>query len=115
MKVSVFGLGLLALGAAACANGTGGAGSASTKDAAAGPAPKMSLDEALDDHRKVTLVDDETGEEKLICKRVVVTGDRFVRKTCATPKEWAQKKQDSRDELDGLKRTMDAKCPNQSC
>jgi len=53
---------------------------------------KMSLDEALDDHRSVTLLDDETGEKKLICKRVVVTGDRFVRKTCATPEEWAQKK-----------------------
>ena len=76
---------------------------------------KMSLDEALDDYKSVTLVDDETGEEKLVCKRVVVTGDRFVRKTCATPKEWAQKKRDSQDELDGLKRRMDAKCPPGVC
>ena len=75
---------------------------------------KMSLNAALDENRKVTLLDDESGEPKLVCKRVVVTGDRFVRKTCATPKEWAQKKQDSRDELDGIQRRMDAKCSSSS-
>lgn len=97
-----------ALFCAACA--TDSAAPPDEIDASASDTPKMSLDEALDDYNKVTLLDDETGEEKLICKRVVVTGDRFVRKTCATPKEWAQKKRDSQDELDGLKRRMDAKC-----
>ena len=115
MKVSVIGIGLFALASAACAGGPGAIEDASAKAAPVGQSPRMSLDEALDDNRKVTLLDDETGEEKLICKRVVVTGDRFVRKTCATPQEWAQKKQDSRDELDGMRRRMDAKCPYQSC
>lgn len=96
----------LLIGAGCAADGAQPMNAAAEEPAA----EKMSLDEALDDHKKVTLLDDETGEEKLICKRVVVTGDRFVRKTCATPKEWEQKKRDSQDELDGIKRRMDAKC-----
>jgi len=52
----------------------------------------MSLDAAINEYGKVTLLDDDSGEEKLVCKRVKVTGTRFAKKTCATPKEWVQMK-----------------------
>ena len=71
---------------------------ASSQETAPG-SEKMSLDAAVDEFGKVTLLDDETGKVKMVCKRVKQTGTRFGRKICGSPREWAQKKQDGRDGL----------------
>jgi hypothetical protein len=72
---------------------------------------KVSLDKSLDEHGTMTLLDDETGEEKMICKYTKTTGTRFGKKVCATPKEWEQKRKDSQEELARTQRNLDARCP----
>lgn len=74
---------------------------------------KQSLDKMLDENERVTLVDDETGETKLICRRVQPeTGTRLgSRKVCATKKQWDEMRVQSQDELDKAQRNMDASCP----
>ncbi|MCB2112951.1 MAG: hypothetical protein KDD85_05310 [Parvularculaceae bacterium] len=78
---------------------------------------KVSLDASLEEHGKMTLLDDETGEEKLICKYEKMTGSRFGRKVCATPREWEQKRIDSQENVRKTQRNMDARCPggSQAC
>ena len=73
---------------------------------------KVSLDKSLDEYGKVTVVDDKTGEEKIICKYQPVTGTRFGKKICATPSEWAERKRASRESLEHTQRNLDARCPS---
>ncbi len=72
---------------------------------------KVSLNASLEEYGKMTLLDDETGEEKIICKYQRVTGSRFGKKTCATPREWEQLRRDSRENTEETQRNMDARCP----
>lgn len=61
---------------------------AETPSAAAAQEP-VSVSKALDEQDSVELVDTETGETRLICKRVPTTGSRLgSQKVCATPKQW---------------------------
>jgi hypothetical protein len=76
---------------------------------------KVSLNKSLEEHGTMTLLDDETGEEKLVCKYIATTGTRFGRKICATPKEWEQKRKDSQEEVEKTQRNMDARCPGGNC
>jgi len=80
------------------------------QDAADGQ-DKVSLDASLEEYGKMTLLDDETGEEKIICKYQRVTGSRFGKKTCATPREWEQLRRDSRENTEKTQRNMNAGCP----
>lgn len=74
---------------------------------------KQSLDKLLDEHDQVTLVDDDTGDTKLVCRRVEPpTGSRLgSRKVCATVKEWRDMRDQAQDELDKTQRNLDASCP----
>ncbi|HNS87165.1 MAG TPA: hypothetical protein PKH09_09700 [Parvularculaceae bacterium] len=72
---------------------------------------KASLNASLEEYGKVTLLDDETGEEKIICKYEKTTGSRFGRKICATPREWDQKRIDSQENARKTQRSMNARCP----
>jgi len=72
---------------------------------------KVSLNESLEEYGKMTLLDDETGEEKIVCKYIKQTGTRFGKKVCATPFEWEQKRKESRRQVEGIQRNMNAKCP----
>ena len=72
---------------------------------------KVSLNKSLDEYGKMTLLDDETGEEKIICKYEKVTGSRFGKKVCATPREWEQKRVDSQENVRKTQRNMNAGCP----
>jgi len=67
---------------------------------------KMSLDAALDEHDKIIIVDDDTYEEKLICRRIEPpTGTRFGnRKLCATRKQWDAQAQKAEDTLNDIVR-----------
>lgn len=79
------------------------------------PEPKkQSLDALLDEHEKVTLLDDDTGEEKLICRRIEArTGSRLgSRKLCATRGEWREREKLAKGETDGIQRRMDGRCPS---
>ena len=69
---------------------------------------KQSLDKMLDEHDRVTLLDDDTGKEKLICRRIKPQiGTRLgARKVCATKKQWADSKQQSQDEINDFQRKM---------
>ncbi|MCA8890115.1 MAG: hypothetical protein KDA46_14870 [Parvularculaceae bacterium] len=80
---------------------------------AAEPDEKVSLDKSIDEYGEVTLLDDETGEEKLVCKYEKVTGSRFGTKVCATPKQWEQRRLDSRKEAEKTQRNMNAYSPNE--
>lgn len=82
--------------------------------AAEGESEKQSLDAMLDEHEKVTLLDDDTGETRLICRRVEArTGSRLgSRKLCATRKEWREREQIAKQEIDRQQRSMDASCPS---
>jgi len=80
------------------------------QDAADGQ-DKVSLDASLEEYGKMTLLDDETGEEKIICKYEKTTGSRFGRKICATPREWEQKRIDSQENARKTQRNMNAGCP----
>ena len=75
-------------------------------------AKKQSLDKMLDEHDKVTLVDDDTGEERLVCRRIKPPlGTRLgSRKICATQKQWEEEKRQSEQEIKGIQRNMDARC-----
>lgn len=73
---------------------------------------KVSLSKSLDEYGEMTLLDDDTGETKLICKYEKVTGSRFGKKICATPEEWENRRKGSREELAKTQRNMDARCPN---
>lgn len=74
---------------------------------------KQSLTKMLDENEKVTLVDDDTGETKLVCRRIKPrTGTRLgTRKLCATKKQWREQEVAAQKELDKTQRTMNAKCP----
>lgn len=67
----------------------------------------------LDEHEKVTLVDDDTGETKLVCRRIKPrTGTRLgTRKLCATRKQWREQEVEAQKELDRTQRNMNAACP----
>jgi hypothetical protein len=80
---------------------------------AAGQEEKQSLDKLLDENEKVTLVDDETGETKLVCRRIKPrTGTRLGdRKLCATKKQWRETEIVAQKELDKTQRNMNAACP----
>jgi len=73
---------------------------------------KVSLNNSLEEHGEMTLLDDETGEEKMICKYMKTTGSRFGNKVCATPKEWEQKRIDSQENVRKTQRNMNAGCPS---
>lgn len=79
----------------------------------AGQEEKQSLDKLLDENQKVTLVDDETGETKLVCRRMKPrTGTRLGdRKLCATKKQWRETEIEAQKELDKTQRNMNAACP----
>ena len=81
MKRIIFAAVLALIGCAGCATGTDTPQSqaASSQETAPG-SEKMSLDAAVDEFGKVTLLDDETGKVKMVCKRVKQTGTRFGRK-----------------------------------
>jgi hypothetical protein len=73
---------------------------------------KVSLDKSLEEHGTMTLLDDKTGEEKMVCKYMKTTGSRFGKKVCATPREWEQKRIDSQENVRKTQRNMDARCPS---
>lgn len=74
---------------------------------------KQSLDKMLDEHDEVTLVDDDTGETKLVCRRLEPRiGTRLgARKVCATEKQWRDNELKAKGEVDKVQRNMDARCP----
>lgn len=73
---------------------------------------KQSLDALLDEHERVTLVDDDTGDTKLVCRRLKPrTGTRLgARKLCATEKQWREREVLAKEQIDEAQRNMDAKC-----
>lgn len=83
--------------------------------ASASAGEKMSLDEATDKYRTVTLVDDKTGKPKVICKRVKQPGTLFETKVCSTKEEWDAARRESKDKTDGIQRNMDARCGAAGC
>lgn len=74
---------------------------------------KQSLNKMLDENEKVTLVDDDTGDTRLVCRRIKPrTGTRLgSRKLCATEKQWRDREVLAKDEVDEVQRSMNAKCP----
>lgn len=68
---------------------------------------KQSLNELLDEHNRVTLVDDDTGETRLICRKVKRSQGRFDHmKVCGTKKQWRDAKQEAEDEVDKMQRSL---------
>lgn len=76
-------------------------------EAAPAGSGKQSLDKLLDEHDKVTLVDDETGETRLICRHLPVTGSRLGgEKVCATKKQWEDSKRESQENVGDTQRRI---------
>jgi len=85
---------------------------ASSASTTAQDGDKVSLDASLDEYRTVTLVDDETGKPKVICRRVRQPGTLFEKKICATKEEWDNSRREAKDKTDGIQRNMDSRCPS---
>ena len=100
----------IVLCAGCAATGTDGQSqmaAAPVEETAAPQGEKQSLDKMLDEHDRVELVDDETGETKLICKREPISGSRLAgRRVCATRKQWDDQRRESQENVGDVQRNL---------